>query len=934
MNWSASVLTSISSDTEPSIIVTFHTAKYIFNTSENTTRSFLQSGRLWRRTRALFYTQARVEKTSGLPGLVMTFADATLSDLQLHGPQGLKHILASMRLYTFRDSMKVQPYEIPWISLPSPTPTPCYVDENLKVYAIPVLPFPTPTFSLNTTVSELPFTEPLETSFMETSAETTGKRKRETSPYSPQKRLNPGNLSSETAPISFALLTEMRKADFRPETLTGEAADEYREVVIRQMFPGTNLNTQIKTGKKPVSEKDNGKAGSSSTRRSTSPSRSNAASKKADADDNRRFRTPLPAGFTLQLPEPSFTLPPSKSPPAISYLLVGPQYRGKFNADKAKALGIPAGTLRSRLARGETVTFDVQENGATVQRTVRSEEVVAKSEAPGVIVILDVPSVAHIPALVASFRDSEFYRKFWSEDPSYFNSPDPEYTLRLAYHMCGEGVLENESYKAFMNGFGPAVHHIISSREHCPDPITFTSAAYNQLRMSKLDDKIFHMPKYSLTPKTDIATIPGLPSNSYPMNSNITTNLRPWIAPAPDPEVVKRDKFHPVLLGAEPLVFSSAMQESMKAAKMHVEQVILTRQIKPTPGADVGIIPLGTGGSLPSKYRNVLSTLVTIPGWGNILLDAGEGTWGQIARNYGLGDSPYNAWQALRDLKCIFVSHMHADHHIGLAHIIVKRRQLDPPPTEPLYVVSIRGIHLYLRELNAVQDLGINDPSGNGVIPVLSESLYYRTKGNKYAGEGVWQIGGNEPWLDFQTSVDNARNMCNSLGLEAFKTADVYHRCRCYGVTFKHKDGWSVTFSGDTAPSEGLRRIGMNTTVLIHEASMADMEAEVAKKKAHSTISQAIEEGKKMQAKNILLTHFSARYPKMPPYLTQRNPTARHFDTENVIVPAFDHANFNIGDMWKMQFYMSSVNHNFDDTYDKNDDDEMVITAVDNVSRA
>ena len=70
----------------------------------------------------------------------------------------------------------------------------------------------------------------------------------------------------------------------------------------------------------------------------------------------------------------------------------------------------------------------------------------------------------------------------------------------------------------------------------------------------------------------------------------------------------------------------------------------------------------------------VLSTFLRIPGYGNILLDVGEGTWGQMARNFGLEGSEYNVWHALRDLRCIFVSHMHADHHIGLAHILSKRR--------------------------------------------------------------------------------------------------------------------------------------------------------------------------------------------------------------------------------------------------------------------
>lgn len=120
MNWSSSVLTSVSSDTEPCIVVTFDNAKYIFNTSENTTRSFLQTGRNWKKARALFYTQARIEKMGGLPGmnssvalsietcinfsegLIMTFADATIENLNVFAPPGFNHILASMRFYTYR----------------------------------------------------------------------------------------------------------------------------------------------------------------------------------------------------------------------------------------------------------------------------------------------------------------------------------------------------------------------------------------------------------------------------------------------------------------------------------------------------------------------------------------------------------------------------------------------------------------------------------------------------------------------------------------------------------------------------------------------------------------------------------------------------------------------------------------------------------------
>lgn len=124
MDWSASVLTTISSDTEPTIVLTFPSAKYIFNAGENTNRAFLQSRRNWKRTRGLFFTQVGTQRAGGLPGeffsqkhaysrfvshkllyhsgLLMSFADATIPRLDIVGPPGLMHFLAAMRSYTFR----------------------------------------------------------------------------------------------------------------------------------------------------------------------------------------------------------------------------------------------------------------------------------------------------------------------------------------------------------------------------------------------------------------------------------------------------------------------------------------------------------------------------------------------------------------------------------------------------------------------------------------------------------------------------------------------------------------------------------------------------------------------------------------------------------------------------------------------------------------
>jgi len=52
-------------------------------------------------------------------------------------------------------------------------------------------------------------------------------------------------------------------------------------------------------------------------------------------------------------------------------------------------------------------------------------------------------------------------------------------------------------------------------------------------------------------------------------------------------------------------------------------------------------------------------------------------------------------------------------------------------------------------------------------------------------------------------------------------------------------------FSGDTQPTEVLAEVGRNAKLLIHEATMADDQVELARMKAHSTVGQAIDIGRK-----------------------------------------------------------------------------------------
>jgi hypothetical protein len=91
------------------------------------------------------------------------------------------------------------------------------------------------------------------------------------------------------------------------------------------------------------------------------------------------WRGPREAYLTASLkPLPSFT-PPVRDA-STAYIVVGPRVRGKFDVKRAEELGL-FGPLRGRVARGETVTFTVDDGtGVKVQRTVRPEDCLGEPE--------------------------------------------------------------------------------------------------------------------------------------------------------------------------------------------------------------------------------------------------------------------------------------------------------------------------------------------------------------------------------------------------------------------------------------------------------------------------------------------------------------------------------------------------------------------------
>ncbi|KIJ28166.1 hypothetical protein M422DRAFT_235713 [Sphaerobolus stellatus SS14] len=582
-------------------------------------------------------------------------------------------------------------------------------------------------------------------------------------------------------------------------------------------------------------------------------------------------------------------LPPfTRQSYSLSYILLGPRTRGKFDIVKAEALGLigrQSGPLKRKLTEGETVTL----KDGTI---IKPEMVLGPTPLRPAMIIIDCPSPEHIPSLTGS-KSFEAYQG------------NNSIRLHCMFHLLGPGILEDPRYVQWLEKFGPDVHHLYTGRDITPDRVRFTSAAYAQLRLSHLDKDMFRVPmSFSPPPPIDTSKLPGKTTLlQHPHIISITPPLEPSFRSG---EV---DLLHPALEnGGDKNMEAILLPKTIQAYKDAWDAISEEQSIKPResqPGDKFSVIPLGTSSAVSTKYRSVSGLLLQWPNAGPFLFDCGESTYGQLRRHFGEASD-----DILRNLRCIFISHMHADHQLGLVKILVKRRQLKP--THPIYIISPIDAFRCLREYNGIEELGIYDP--DAIRFVYSDNLLWSYNpdldldGKESSGKGSWGIQG----------VDESRRLLNGLksvsGLSDIYTVRAFHRGLCHSIVIKHAEGWSVVYSGDTRPNDSLAQAGHNATLLIHEATFGDDQAEAAIAKRHSTIGEAIGIAKQMCAKNVLLTHFSNRYPKVMELTTgkegRENPT---------IGVAFDHAVVKLGDLWKLNRYLKAIEQSYDDSEDVDD---------------
>ncbi|KAM8991892.1 zinc phosphodiesterase ELAC protein 2 [Ara ararauna] len=481
--------------------------------------------------------------------------------------------------------------------------------------------------------------------------------------------------------------------------------------------------------------------------------------------------------------------------------------KGKFLAAKAQEMGLPVGTpaifpIITALKNGESITFEGKE--------LFPEELCAPGDPGPVFIVLECPHEGFVDAVC----DNETFRRY--------QEGHPEHQVALIIHMTPEAVLRDSRYQQWLQRFGPGTQHLVlnenSSAVHNPRSYKI------QTQLNLIHPEIFPLlSTYQSKEEEAVCSVPIVRGECL-----LKYHFRPqqeWQRDAVT--VCDRDAFVSEALDLPDF------QDRVKECKESLAAV---------PGnvsAYPEIVFLGTGSAIPMKIRNVSSTLVNTSSTRSLLLDCGEGTFGQLCRHYG-----EQVDRMLCNIAAVFVSHMHTDHHSGLLHILMERRKAFAALGQtfsPLFLVAPEQIMPWLNEYHNHCEEILRD-----IRMIPSQSLVKGCENIRPKAKGF------------------VSSLLESYDLDEFQTCEVQHCKNAFACSVIHKSGWKVVYSGDTMPCMALVRMGKNATLLIHEATLEDGMEKEAIEKTHSTTSQAIQTGMKMGAEFIMLNHFSQRYAKIP----------------------------------------------------------------------
>lgn len=565
----------------------------------------------------------------------------------------------------------------------------------------------------------------------------------------------------------------------------------------------------------------------------------------------------------------------------ISYICKTKIIRGKVVQDKVKEIQLPKKYIGTLLEQG---VLEIE------GKKFYSHQIKDPDIAPRVFVIIDCPDFASLENLMQAPQMKKLYS----------NQTDlQEEELKIIIHSVGLEVAKSETYKQWLLNFPSSTQHVFinefirDSEEMKIDIESGVITEFKHFSYVNLMQTFFpkNFPKLAETWDSNAYTIeklfPELTNKSIP-KFLVEYGLAP----------IKSEGFHNIEV-SQGTSKTLQLKEDEGLKQLHSETVSevekLLSQTQSSPelklfeGCDPELVFLGTASMMPSCYRNVSGIYLRFVDQKDvgIMLDCGEGTQFQFLNHYGLE----RAKGLLSKLRIIFITHKHADHHLGVMQVLSDRNKMftkeEGVTQEPIYLVvpfnMAPWIYRYsteIEELNCkvVFSQHINVKAGQLTEEtskklkedITPESLHLsRCTSDTEDCEDNWYEDPSQ--FDYVQKLDeesrkNLKSMKEMLtkefGISEFMSIDAIHCQQSQSIVIGHKNGWKLVYSGDTRPNMRMVREAPNTTILIHEATFSHDLLAQAKAKKHATDKEAILLGMKMKAWRTILTHFSTRYGK------------------------------------------------------------------------
>jgi len=268
------------------------------------------------------------------------------------------------------------------------------------------------------------------------------------------------------------------------------------------------------------------------------------------------------------------------------------------------------------------------------------------------------------------------------------------------------------------------------------------------------------------------------------------------------------------------------------------------------------LVFLGTSAAQPTEKRGL--SCICLEREGEILMfDAGESAQISYMKS-GLG------WN--KKMK-LFVTHLHGDHCVGILGLLQTMSMQNR--TESLEIFGPKGIDEFLAANIKILNFGLSFSIlitivNEGTIYENNKFLIHATKANhsitafsylfeekdkpgRFNVEKAKELGipEGELWNKLQNGEDITNNE------KIIKPEQVLG---------KKRPGKKIGISGDTMPTKELEEFFRECDYLVFDSTFLDEEKQKAQDTCHSTAKQAAELGKNANVKNLILTHFSARY--------------------------------------------------------------------------